>query len=188
MFDKKIRKIWKVKNKCSTPRPPPETLEILEKEGPKACRTLLYGHQHEFLHSESKACPSYARSLTLSPLVFSPPRPPFLKAIRSCRKHLDQQVEQNFARAEKEKREAEILRAEERERLAQHEAHQAELKQESRKKLLVRAYIHVRIASFLLPYRDFSFRFLSKSVRIDSVSCRTFNCLSHLVSLSLVVI
>ena len=64
-----------------------------------------------------------------------------VQAIRSCREHLDQQVEQNFVRAEKEKRDAEILRAEERERLAQHEAHQAELKQLSRKKLMVRACI-----------------------------------------------
>lgn len=74
------------------------------------------------------------------------------KAIRSCREHLDKQVEQNFARAEKEKREAEILRAEARDRLTQHEAHQAELKQVTRKKLLVRACVCVYILT-----ADFNF-------------------------------
>lgn len=60
-----------------------------------------------------------------------------LKAIRRCKEDLDKQILQNRARAEREKEEEETRKEEQRLQMARHVADQAELKEASRKKLLV---------------------------------------------------
>ncbi len=61
-----------------------------------------------------------------------------LEAIQRNKADLEKQIRQNMARSEEEKREAEARREEQRRLLAQHKEHQEELKECSRKKLLVK--------------------------------------------------
>ena len=61
------------------------------------------------------------------------------KAIQRCKQDLEKQIQQNLARSEEERRDAEARKEHQRKLVAEHEAHQLELKESSRKKLLVRS-------------------------------------------------
>lgn len=62
------------------------------------------------------------------------------EAIQRCKQDLDKQIQKNLARREEEKRDAEARKEQQRKLLAEHEVHQQELKESSRKKLLVRTH------------------------------------------------
>lgn len=67
------------------------------------------------------------------------------QAIERCKNDLDKQMEQILARSEEEKRDAAARKEQQRKQLVEHEAHQQELKESSRKKLLVRTHRGVHV-------------------------------------------
>lgn len=76
------------------------------------------------------------------------------EAIQRCKQDLDKQIQLNLARSEEQKRDAEARKEQQRKLRAEHEAHQQELKESCRKKLLVSTHRSVRAQNTFMNHEQ----------------------------------